>query len=158
VLVRFGEQFADRPLEVDLKKVAGRTDRLRFEQVVSNLISNAIKYGEGKPIEVSLQSDDRTVSLSVTDHGIGISAEDQKQLFERFSRAVQRRDYGGFGLGLWIVRETVRAMEGGLLLESQPGKGSTFTVTLPRILNVAHPAAAPAFPAEPATASAESPS
>ena len=132
VVNRFRQQLADRGLELDLTPVLGRSDRLRFEQVVTNLISNAIKYGKDKPVEVSLRADPTTVYLSVTDHGIGISPEQQQKLFERFSRAVPRREYGGFGLGLWIARETARSMGGEVTLQSEPGEGSTFSVTVKR--------------------------
>ena len=81
---------------------------------------------------VELEGDDATVTLSVTDHGIGIEPENQKRLFERFERAVTRRQYGGFGLGLWITQQIVSAMGGQIAAESRSGEGSTFRVTLPR--------------------------
>jgi signal transduction histidine kinase len=84
------------------------------------------------PIEVSLVGDEETVCLSVTDHGIGIRPEEQKRLFERFERAVTQRQYGGFGLGLWITRQIVDAMGGQIALDSRLGEGSSFHVTLPR--------------------------
>ncbi len=133
VLRRFGTQVTDRQVLLDLEPIAGRCDRLRFEQVVTNLISNAVKYGEEQPIAISLRADDEIVHFSVTDHGIGIDPDRQKQLFKRFVRAVPRRQYGGFGLGLWIARETVTAMGGQISLVSEPGAGSTFSVSLPRI-------------------------
>jgi PAS domain S-box-containing protein len=134
VLNRFTHQLSSQPLKLDVKSVPGRSDRLRLEQVITNLVSNAIKYGAGKPIEVALAHDGDAVRLTVKDHGIGIRAEDRAHLFKRFSRAVPRRQYGGFGLGLWITGETVRAMGGDISVESTPGEGSTFTVSLPRIL------------------------
>lgn len=136
VVKRFGQQVNDRRLVLDVAPVTGRSDRLRFEQIVTNLVSNAFKYGQGKPIELSLRADEDTVYFSVTDHGIGIDPADLPQLFERFSRAVSRREYGGFGLGLWIARETVRAMGGQISVVSQPGQGSTFSVSLPRTLTL----------------------
>lgn len=110
----------------------GVWDRLRVEQIVTNLLSNAIKYGEGLPIEIVLDSDDATVTVSVTDHGIGIDPADQQRLFERFERAVTRRQYGGFGLGLWITQQIVTVIGGHIVVESRLGEGSTFRVTLPR--------------------------
>jgi signal transduction histidine kinase len=68
----------------------------------------------------------------VRDRGIGISAADQRRIFQRFERAVSRRNYGGFGLGLWIVRQIVEALGGTVRVESMPGEGSTFEVELSR--------------------------
>jgi PAS domain S-box-containing protein len=114
-----------------LHPVVGRWDRLRLEQVFSNVLSNAIKYGEGRPILVSLDSDDRVVRLSVQDHGIGIAPEQQERLFARFERGVSRRQYGGFGLGLWITRQLVDAMGGEITVASRAGQGATFSIVLP---------------------------
>jgi signal transduction histidine kinase len=111
--------------------VVGRWDRLRLEQVVSNLLSNAIKYGEGRPIVISLDSDERAARLSVQDNGIGIAPEQQERLFARFERAVSRRQYGGFGLGLWITRQLVDAMGGEITVASRAGQGATFSIVLP---------------------------
>jgi PAS domain S-box-containing protein len=132
VLRRFAHQVSDGQVLLSLEPIAGRCDRLRFEQIVTNLISNAVKYGQEQPIEISLRADDDTVYFSVSDHGIGIDPDRQKELFKRFVRAVPRRQYGGFGLGLWIARETVTAMGGQISLMSEPGVGSTFSVSLPR--------------------------
>jgi signal transduction histidine kinase len=111
--------------------VIGRWDRLRIDQIVTNLLSNAIKYGQGKPIEVSVKSLGTTARLIVHDSGIGIDPEWQARLFQRFERAVSVRNYGGFGLGLWIVRQIVEAHGGTICLESRLGEGSTFVVDLP---------------------------
>lgn len=111
--------------------VVGRWDRLRLEQVVSNVLSNAIKYGEGRPILLSLEGDDRAARLSVQDHGIGIAPEQQERLFARFERGVSRRQYGGFGLGLWITRQLVDAMGGEISVASRAGQGATFSIELP---------------------------
>ncbi len=110
----------------------GSWDRVRLEQVVGNLVSNAVKYGAGRPIEVRVLDEGELVRLDVEDHGIGISPEDQARIFERFERAVASRHYGGFGLGLWIVRQVVEAMGGRIWVESVAGRGSTFSVELPR--------------------------
>jgi signal transduction histidine kinase len=110
---------------------AGRWDRLRLEQVVTNLVSNALKYGEGEPIDVLVQGDGRTARLSVTDRGIGIAPEHHQRIFQRFERAVTEPRYPGFGLGLWITRQIVDELGGTLSLRSAPGKGSTFVVELP---------------------------
>ena len=110
----------------------GLWDRLRLEQIAVNLISNAIKYGGGRPIEVSVEHDGAQARLQVRDRGIGIAPEDQARIFDRFERAVSGRHYGGFGLGLWIVRQMVHALQGGIWVASRLSEGSTFTVELPR--------------------------
>jgi signal transduction histidine kinase len=110
--------------------VIGRWDRLRVDQVVTNLLSNAVKYGPGHPVEVRVESDGERAVLTVRDRGIGISAEDQARIFEPFQRAVSERHYGGFGLGLWIVRHIVGSLGGDVRVTSAPGEGATFTVVL----------------------------
>jgi signal transduction histidine kinase len=111
--------------------VKGFWDRLRLEQVVTNLISNAIKYGKGRPIEIETRPDGADAVLTVTDHGLGIAPEDQQRVFQRFERSRRTREYGGFGLGLWITRSIVEASGGTITVDSQPGQGATFTVRLP---------------------------
>jgi PAS domain S-box-containing protein len=111
--------------------VLGRWDRLRLDQVVSNLLTNAIKYGPGRPVEIDLQRLGGSARLVVRDHGIGISTQDQKRIFERFERAVSIQHYGGFGLGLWISRQIVEGLGGSIAVHSEPGMGSTFVVELP---------------------------
>jgi PAS domain S-box-containing protein len=109
----------------------GRWDRLRLERVLVNLLVNASKYGAGRPVELSLARDGDRVRLSVRDHGIGIALADQERIFERFARAVPSQNYGGLGLGLWIVRQFVDALEGRVWVVSAPGQGALFTVELP---------------------------
>jgi PAS domain S-box-containing protein len=111
--------------------VVGRWDRLRLEAVADNLLSNALKYGKGKPIEVTLERTDARARLSVTDHGIGIPPEEQARIFQRFERAVPEHHYGGLGIGLWMTRQIVEAHGGTIQVASAEGKGSTFTVELP---------------------------
>ncbi|WP_395813359.1 sensor histidine kinase [Archangium minus] len=111
--------------------VVSRWDRLRLEQVLSNLLSNALKYGAGYPVEVALRVSGTQVLLQVRDEGIGIDPALQERIFERFERAVSDRHYGGLGMGLWITREIVTALGGSIQVESAPGRGATFTVTLP---------------------------
>jgi signal transduction histidine kinase len=106
-------------------------DRARFEQVVTNLLSNAMKYGAGKPIELVLVQIEDKVRLTVRDHGIGIAKESLGRIFGRFERAVPVNYYGGLGLGLYIAKEIILAHGGDIFAESEVGKGSTFTVEIP---------------------------
>jgi signal transduction histidine kinase len=117
--------------------VNGHWDRDALEQVVVNLISNAIKYGAGKPVEVTVASARGDATLTVRDRGVGISEVDRARIFERFERAVRRGDLPGFGMGLWIARQLVQAHHGEIKVESQPGRGSAFTVRLPGV-NLVH--------------------
>ena len=111
-------------------RVIGSWDRRRIESVVVNLVSNAIKFGEGKPIDVAVAAREGRAVLTVRDRGIGVSAEDQARIFERFERAVSERNFGGFGVGLWVARQAVEAHGGSIRVHSG-GDGSQFTVELP---------------------------
>ncbi len=111
--------------------IVGRWDRLRLDDVVTNLLGNAIKYGAGRPIRLAARIDGGIAAVEVRDHGIGIPAGDQQRIFQRFARAVSAEHYGGFGLGLWIVHVLVQAMGGSIDVESAVGKGALFTVKLP---------------------------
>jgi signal transduction histidine kinase len=135
VVDRFGRaaEHAGVALVVDApESVLGRWDRQRLDQIVSNLVSNAIKFGAGEPVEIRLRAQDGVATLTVRDHGIGIAAEDQARIFERFERAVTSKHYGGFGLGLWIVRQIVEALGGTIEVDSDVGAGSRFVVALPQ--------------------------
>jgi signal transduction histidine kinase len=114
--------------------IAGCWDRMRLDQVATNLLSNAIKYGHGKPIVITARQKGEIAELTVQDFGIGIAPEDQDRLFQRFERIASERNYSGWGLGLWIVRQVLDAMGGSIQVDSQPGAGSTFIVKLPRTL------------------------
>lgn len=111
---------------------SGRWDRMRVEQLVTNLVSNAVKYGAGKPVSVRVEASAEEAVLAVQDHGIGIAPEDVPRIFGRFERAVSERNYGGLGLGLYLARQIVDAHGGTIAVESAPGAGATFTVRLPR--------------------------
>ena len=112
--------------------VSGEWDPSRIDQVVSNLIVNAISYGKGKPVHVSVDAAGDARRIMVRDEGIGIADDQKARIFERFERAVPSSNYGGLGLGLWIARQIVDAHGGTIDVDSEPGQGSTFTVTLPR--------------------------
>jgi signal transduction histidine kinase len=135
VVDRFRDELRRTGSEVTLiaeGPVMGRWDRLRVEQIISNLLSNAAKYAAGTPIEVDVHPNDGTVRLDVADQGIGIDEEAIPRIFGRFERGVSVRHYGGLGLGLYIARQIAEAHGGTILARSQVGKGSTFTVVLPR--------------------------
>jgi signal transduction histidine kinase len=118
--------------------VRGRWDRLRIDQVVTNLVGNAVKYGRGKPVEIDVRLDGDAV-LRITDHGIGIDVDRQRRIFQKFERAVATREFGGFGLGLWISRQIVEASGGKIEVESELGRGAVFTVRLPAERRPAYP-------------------
>ena len=135
LLSRFSPSAEKLGCELELhapEPVFGRWDRLRVEQVVTNLLSNALKYGPGRPVVVRVEEDGERARLTVQDHGIGIAEEDLARIFERFERAVSDRHYGGLGLGLYITRQIVEAFGGTVRVSSTPGEGSTFTLELPR--------------------------
>ncbi len=125
----------DHRIEVRLPKraVMVRCDQLRIEQVITNLVSNAIKYSPaGGAVEIALEARDDAVELSVTDHGIGISEEDRARVFDPFQRVGLSKDsVPGVGLGLFVVRKLVLCHGGQIDVESQRGVGSTFRVRLP---------------------------
>ena len=111
--------------------VVGKWDSLRLEQVLANLISNAVKFGAGKPVEVAVERAGAAARLVVTDHGIGIAPEKQARLFQRYYRGVSPTMYGGLGLGLYVVRQIVEAHGGTVRLDSCVGEGTTFAIELP---------------------------
>ena len=102
-----------------------------MEQVLGNLIDNAVKFGMGSPIEVDLQARNDAAVISVRDHGPGIALEEQEELFRRYRRGSTAAGLGGLGLGLHVVREIVESHGGNVRVDARPGKGSTFTVELP---------------------------
>ncbi|WP_342376060.1 PAS domain-containing sensor histidine kinase [Myxococcus stipitatus] len=111
--------------------VVGRFDRLRLEQVVSNLLSNALRYGAGNPVRLSLTRHEDGVRLLVRDSGPGVPPGDRERIFERFTQGDNARRRGGMGLGLYIVRQIVEAHGGHIRVEDSPGGGATFVVDLP---------------------------
>lgn len=134
VAARFVEDAAEKgsALVVDAPgSLRCAFDPARLDQIVSNLVSNAVKYGGGAEIAVRVRGGEGRARIEVEDHGIGIAPEQQERIFGRFERAVSGRRYGGLGLGLWIARRLVEAHGGVVRVRSAPGVGSTFTVELP---------------------------
>jgi signal transduction histidine kinase len=111
--------------------VSALCDPMAIEQILENLLSNAIRFGPGRPVEVSFASDGEFARLSILDEGVGISDCDRALIFERFHRSRRANPNGGFGVGLWVTRQLVRAMRGEISVSSRRDAGSAFTVRLP---------------------------
>ncbi len=125
-------ESAGRTLNViALESVKGKWDRFRIEQVLTHLMTNAMKYGSGKPVQIRLMHEAEKASIQVQDHGIGIAPKDHARIFNRFERVASGTGPGGLGLGLFISRQIVEAHGGTLQVASEEGMGSTFEISLP---------------------------
>jgi signal transduction histidine kinase/response regulator of citrate/malate metabolism len=111
--------------------IKGKWDKFRLDQVMTNLISNAIKYGEGKPIKITIKTNKNKAVISIKDNGMGMNSEDKKKIFNRFVRTEAAKKYGGLGLGLYISKQIVEAHEGTISVNSSLNKGSEFIIKLP---------------------------
>ncbi|TFW31488.1 hybrid sensor histidine kinase/response regulator [Massilia horti] len=111
--------------------VTGWWDEFRIEQVIVNLLTNALRYGGGQPVEVSVHIDTGKVRIDVRDHGRGIAPEDMERIFEPYERGARNGDPKGLGLGLYISRQLAASHSGSLSATSTPGAGSTFSLELP---------------------------
>ena len=134
VVARFQAQAeaVGSPLDVVCEaEITGRWDHDRLDQALSNLVGNALKFGDGKPVSLRVMSLPNGARVTVRDHGIGIAEDDQARIFERFERAAPARHFGGMGLGLWITKHIVAGHGGVIEVTSHPGQGSLFTVDLP---------------------------
>lgn len=135
VVERFALEAQKRNTRLELQvehEITGYWDPLRIDQILTNLISNAIKYGQGNPVELRVSADERWARTVVTDHGVGIPAHEQQRIFDRFERVHRQGDPGGLGMGLYIVRQLVELHGGRILVQSDGEHGTSFTVELPR--------------------------
>ncbi|MBC7380281.1 MAG: hybrid sensor histidine kinase/response regulator [Burkholderiaceae bacterium] len=135
VMDGFADQAASAGCEIHLKAppaISGVWDEFRIEQVVANLLTNATRYGPGKPVDVSVESIPGGARLSVRDRGRGIAPQDQERIFGQFERAVDKDQIPGLGLGLYITRQILAAHGGSISVSSVPGEGATFVVNLPQ--------------------------
>lgn len=143
VLERLGPHLTESGTPATLEapeRLEAEWDRFRIEQVVTNLLTNAMRYGDHKPVAVALRSHEGRILLSVKDQGIGIRAESQERIFNRFERAISANDVSGLGLGLFISRQIVEAHGGRIWVESDgPGHGATFFVELPAFPDFSRP-------------------
>jgi PAS domain S-box-containing protein len=133
VATRFAEEAARAGATISVEEpgpLVGVWDRSRIDQIITNLLANALKYGGGTPVTVSLSPVPDGVRISVRDQGPGIAVEDQARIFEQYERAASA-NLGGLGLGLWIVRHVAQAHGGRVSLSSGPGAGAAFHVWLP---------------------------
>lgn len=136
VAERFRTQFEDSAtiLQIECDNSAvGLFDKERIEQAILNLLTNSIKYGEGKPVHVRLKTKDKKALIEVEDQGMGIDPENHNKIFERYERVVAANEISGLGIGLFISREIIQAHHGKLWVDSKVGQGSTFSMELPLI-------------------------
>jgi signal transduction histidine kinase len=135
VLTRLRDEASRQNVALELRapeSLLGVWDRSRLDQILTNLVTNAIKYGQGKPVDIVVAAAGGHAELRVVDRGIGVDLDQQERIFGKFERAASQRNYGGLGLGLWITRELVELMRGQVRVDSTPGNGATFIVWLPR--------------------------
>jgi len=133
-LERYSEELARAGIALTVQAEPGlfvSIDRFRIEQVLTNLVTNAIKYAPGAPVEVSLRRTGAAIELSFEDGGPGIPAADLERIFERFERLAPAAKAGGLGLGIYIVRKIVEAHGGRIHAESRGGSGARFVVAFP---------------------------
>jgi len=134
VVDRFREQLTKAGSSVTTAiedGIVGNLDQIRIEQIIDNLLVNAVKYAPGQPVRVSLARAGGVATLVVDDQGPGIAEDKQQTIFERFERGDASTSAGGLGLGLFIVKEIVDGQGGSIRVESRAGQGARFIVELP---------------------------
>lgn len=135
VAEKFKSQFAEAgvegPVIEHIEPCVAACDRFRIEQVLSNLLNNALRYGRNRPVSISLKAINDQVEFAVKDQGLGISKKDQLKVFSRFQRAIPASEVSGLGLGLYIAKQIIEAHNGKIKVESELGSGSTFTFSIP---------------------------
>ncbi|MFZ2061542.1 MAG: PAS domain-containing sensor histidine kinase [Candidatus Binatus sp.] len=137
---RFTEVASNAKCEVRLtapKAIRMQIDRFRLDEAIGNVISNAIKYGAGKPVTIDLKAKDGKAILVVQDRGIGIPEQDLSRIFGRFERTTISRNYGGLGLGLYIAKQVIEQHEGSIRAENRPGGGARIVIELPLVKSTA---------------------
>lgn len=127
----FSEANASLPVVVKKESVVGYWDKIRIEQVLINLLSNALRYGEGNPIEIEVTKNSKMACVMIKDQGIGIGKELLNVIFNRFERAISANEISGLGLGLFIVREIIQAHQGQVWVKSELGQGASFYFEIP---------------------------
>lgn len=139
VLIQYAQQLQNSKTSVDVEilgDMTGNWDKVRIEQVIINLLTNAAKYAPNRPIHVTLNKKGDKAVIEVRDEGPGIALEDQDRIFKRFERVHSKNNVGGLGLGLYISKQIVEAHKGKLTVESDLGHGSTFKIELPQEIQV----------------------
>lgn len=134
VVERISPQIAAAGCELHINLqsgINGHWDRFRIEQVITNLLTNAVRYSPGRPVWVSTERDGQKARLTIRDEGPGIAKENQERIFQRFERAVNSRSISGLGLGLYICREIAESHGGTINVQSSVGEGASFVVELP---------------------------
>ena len=139
VAERFLEDALNGGTELRLTVANGihtRADRFRLDEAIGNVISNAIKYGGGQPVDIQLKTKGDKALLIVQDRGIGIPVEDLERVFGRFERTAVSRNYGGLGLGLFIAHQIIEQHAGSIRAESRSGGGARIVIELPQTTNL----------------------
>lgn len=128
------EYFEQEGTELNVGKcehVMASFDKERLEQVIVNLLTNSLKYGQGKPVSISAEAFEDKLVIKIIDHGMGIKKEDQEKIFNPFERLVSANEVSGFGIGLSISKEIVEGHHGRIIVQSELNKGSEFSIELP---------------------------
>jgi PAS domain S-box-containing protein len=138
VAERLSEQAATAGSELRVNVSSGiatLSDKFRLDEALSNIVSNAIKYGAGRPVNIQLKATAAKATLVIHDRGIGIPTEDLSRIFGRFERTAISKNYGGLGLGLYIASQIIEQHQGSIKAESSAKGGTRFVIEMPRIVN-----------------------